>query len=91
MLGTIIGDLAGSVYGYNEFKSKDININRRMEILSFSKFFDKIRLTNKFDSSCLVFDNCLTAFFESDSFEDAIRKAVSLGGDTDTVGAITVK
>ena len=47
MLGTIIGDLAGSVYGYNEFKSKDININRRMEILSFSKFFDKIRLTNK--------------------------------------------
>lgn len=38
-----------------------------------------------------MFDNCLTAFFESDSFEDAIRKAVSLGGDTDTVGAITVK
>lgn len=35
MLGAIIGDLAGSIYEYDEFKSKDININRRMEILSF--------------------------------------------------------
>lgn len=55
----------------------------------FKKSLDKIRLTNGFDSSCLVFDNCLAAFFESSSFEDAIRKAISLGGDTDTVGAIT--
>jgi len=28
------------------------------------------------------------AFFESTDFEDAIRKAVSLGGDSDTLGAI---
>ncbi len=55
----------------------------------FGKSLDKIRLTNRFDSSCLVFDNCLTAFFESNSFEEAVRNAVSLGGDTDTVGAIT--
>lgn len=50
---------------------------------------DKIRLDNRFDSSCLVFDKCLAAFFDSNSFEDAVRKAVSLGGDTDTIGAIT--
>lgn len=50
---------------------------------------DKIRLDNSFDSSCLVFDKCLAAFFASDSFEDAVRKAVSLGGDTDTIGAVT--
>lgn len=31
----------------------------------------------------------LTAFLESDGFEDAIRKAVSLGGDSDTLAAIT--
>ena len=36
-----------------------------------------------------VFDKCLVAFFESNSFEEAIRNAVSLGGDTDTIGAIT--
>ena len=29
------------------------------------------------------------AFFESDSFEDAIRNAISIGGDSDTIAAIT--
>ena len=29
------------------------------------------------------------AFFESTDFEDAIRNAISLGGDSDTIGAIT--
>ena len=29
------------------------------------------------------------AFLEAEDFEDAIRNAVSLGGDTDTLGAIT--
>ena len=31
----------------------------------------------------------MEAFFESTSFEDAIRNAISLGGDSDTIGAIT--
>lgn len=31
----------------------------------------------------------IIAFLESRDFEDAIRNAVSLGGDTDTLGAIT--
>ena len=31
----------------------------------------------------------LVCFLESDGFEDAVRNAVSLGGDTDTQGAIT--
>ena len=31
----------------------------------------------------------LQAFFESNSFEDAIRNAISIGGDSDTIGAIT--
>lgn len=65
----------------------------KKEIMSkfypYSKSLDKIRLENKFDSTCLVFDKCLAAFFESNSFEEAIRNAVSLGGDTDTIGAIT--
>ena len=30
----------------------------------------------------------LEAFFESTSFEDAIRNAISIGGDSDTLGAI---
>ena len=31
----------------------------------------------------------LEAFFESENFEDAIRNAISIGGDSDTIGAIT--
>ncbi len=31
----------------------------------------------------------ITAFVLIDSFEDAIRKAVSVGGDSDTIAAIT--
>ena len=30
----------------------------------------------------------LEAFFESTSFEDAVRNAISIGGDSDTIGAI---
>ena len=31
----------------------------------------------------------LTCFFDSVDFEDAIRNAISLGGDSDTLAAIT--
>ena len=31
----------------------------------------------------------ITAFLESSDFEDALRTAVSLGGDSDTLAAIT--
>lgn len=43
------------------------------------------------DSSCQgTVPPALQCFFESDSFEDAIRNAISIGGDSDTIGAITV-
>ena len=31
----------------------------------------------------------IEAFLEGNGFEDAVRKAVSIGGDSDTIGAIT--
>ena len=31
----------------------------------------------------------MMAFFESSSFKDAIRNAISVGGDSDTLAAIT--
>ena len=31
----------------------------------------------------------ITAFLESNDYEDAIRNAISLGGDSDTIGCIT--
>lgn len=51
---------------------------------------DEIRPTYGFTESCQgTVPESLTAFVESTSFEDALRNVVSLGGDADTMGAIT--
>lgn len=51
---------------------------------------DEIRNSYKFDVSCQnSVPQAMQAFFESNSFEDAIRNAISIGGDSDTIGAIT--
>ena len=50
---------------------------------------DEIRPGYEFDVSCQgSVPQALEAFFESTSFEDAIRNAISIGGDSDTIGAI---
>ena len=51
---------------------------------------DDIRDTYEFDASCQgTVPQALEAFFESTGFEDAIRNAISIGGDSDTIAAIT--
>ena len=51
---------------------------------------DEIRNDYKFDETCQgTVPQAITAFLESTSFEDAIRKAISIGGDSDTIAAIT--
>ena len=51
---------------------------------------DEIRPDYSFDETCQgTVPEAITAFLESDSFEDAIRNAISLGGDSDTIGVIT--
>jgi len=55
-----------------------------------SKHVDNIRPTYKFDvSSQGTVPQAIRAFIDSTDFEDAIRTAVSLGGDTDTLACIT--
>ena len=50
---------------------------------------DNIRKDYYYTCSCKeTVPQALTCFFESIDFEDAIRNAVSLGGDSDTVAAI---
>lgn len=50
---------------------------------------DAIRPTYNFDATCQgTVPQALMAFFESTSFEDAIRNAISIGGDSDTLAAI---
>ena len=51
---------------------------------------DSIRKSYKFDGSCQgSVPQAIVAFLESESFEDAIRNVISIGGDCDTTGAIT--
>lgn len=61
-----------------------------------SKFYqidftlDEIRPTYEFNETCQdSVPQALQCFFESESFEDAIRNAISIGGDSDTLAAIT--
>ena len=51
---------------------------------------DEIRPTYRFNETCQeTVPQALEAFFESKSFEEALRIAVSTGGDSDTLAAIT--
>ena len=51
---------------------------------------DDVRPTYRFDESCQgTVPPALIAFFESTDYEDAVRKAISLGGDADTLACIT--
>lgn len=50
----------------------------------------------KLDDIREFYENCqdivpqaIKAFLESNNFEDAIRNAISIGGDSDTIAAIT--
>jgi len=55
-----------------------------------SRTLDEIRPSYNFDVSCQgTVPEAIIAFLESNDFEDAIRNAVSLGGDCDTLTAIT--
>ncbi|GAW66482.1 crystallin [Geoanaerobacter pelophilus] len=55
-----------------------------------SRSCDEIRPGYSFDVSCQgTVPQALTAFLESTDFESAIRLAISLGGDSDTLAAIT--
>ena len=51
---------------------------------------DDIRPGYAFDVSCQgTVPQALAAFLDSKNFDDALRLAVSLGGDADTLGCIT--
>lgn len=55
-----------------------------------SRTLDEIRPTYRFNESCQdTVPQAIIAFLESMDFEDAIRNAISLGGDSDTLAAIT--
>jgi type I restriction enzyme M protein len=72
--------------GSNILEIRDY-INKHYYSLNFT--LDEIRETYQFNETCQeTVPQALQAFFESTDFEDAIRNAISIGGDSDTVAAI---
>lgn len=69
----LIIEFVKDVYGYN-----------------ISQTCDEIRQTNRFNETCqITVPQAIVCFIESTDFESAIRLAVSIGGDSDTIAAIT--
>jgi len=57
---------------------------------SLDRTLEQIRPTYQFNETCQgSVPEAITAFLESTSYEDAIRKAISIGGDSDTIACIT--
>ena len=79
------------IYLAKEGKSKE-EIRQYIKDNYYSLDFtlDQIRPSYRFDVSCQgSVPQAIEAFLESESFIDAIRNAISIGGDSDTIGAIT--
>jgi ADP-ribosyl-[dinitrogen reductase] hydrolase len=74
-------------HGYTKEEIRQ-RIERDYYPLDFT--IEGIKDTYLFDASCQnTVPQAIVAFLESVSFEDAIRNAVSIGGDSDTIAAIT--
>lgn len=82
--------IAASVYLARIGKSKEEirkYVSDNYYPLNFT--LDDIRPTYSFDVTCKgSVPQAIVCFLESTDFEDAIRNAVSLGGDCDTIGAM---
>jgi ADP-ribosylglycohydrolase len=54
-----------------------------------SRTLDEIRLENEFNETCPgSVPEALSVFLESESYEDTIRSAISIGGDSDTIACM---
>ena len=72
------------------FSKGDIRVRISRDYYSMDFTIDEIHSSYAFNETCQeTVPQAIQCFLESDSFEDAIRTAVSLGGDSDTIAAIT--
>lgn len=73
-----------------QFSKEDIYNEISTNYYSLDFKIDEIRDTYRFNPTCFgTVPQAIVAFLESTTFEDAIRNAISIGGDSDTIAAIT--
>lgn len=82
--------VAGAIFLARSGARKDVIRTYLGRFYDLSEPFDELRSHYEGEATCDgSVPQALTAFLASDSFEDALRRAVSLGGDTDTLAAIS--
>lgn len=72
-------------------KSKTIIKNSIVNLFGYDleRTLDEIRPTYEFSATCqLTVPESIIAFLESTDFEDCIRRAISIGGDSDTIACM---
>ena len=83
--------VASGIYLARTGHSKDeikVYIERTFDY-NLSEPLDEIRRYYRFDPTCPgSVPQAIIAFLESNDFEDAVRKAISIGGDSDTIACI---
>ena len=84
--------IASSIFLARSGESKEI-IREYIENsfgYNLKQTIDEIRPQYKFDETCQgSVPQAIIAFLESNSYEDSVRKAVSIGGDSDTLACMT--
>ena len=82
--------VAGSIFLARTGHTKDdIRSYVQGKYYDLSRTLDDIRPSYKFNATCQgSVPEAITAFLEGENFEDTVRKAVSIGGDSDTIAAM---
>jgi len=83
---------AAAIFWARQVSDKEEIRRRLVERFGYDLEFtlDQIRPTYRFNETCQqTVPQALVAFLESTGYEDAIRNAISLGGDADTLACIT--
>lgn len=83
--------LASTIFLARNKKSKEYIKNYITEKYGYSLEYnlEKLQETNVFNGTCdITVPQAIFIFLNSNSFEDSIRKAISIGGDTDTIACM---
>ena len=81
--------VAEAIFLARQHKTKDEIREHLSQYYDLDFTLDEIRPSYTFDVTCQgSVPQAIVCFLEADSFEDAVRNAVSLGGDSDTQAAI---
>lgn len=81
--------VAGCIYRLRQGVSKDELHRYAAQYYDMNFTLDEIRPSYYFDESCEgTVPQAVMAFLEGESFEDTLKLAISIGGDSDTLAAI---